>query len=255
MEHFFARDWLVVGRAEEAPETGSYVLVEVAGENIVIDRGRDGELLAFYNVCRHRGTAVAGEPCGRVVCFQCPYHAWIYDLGGDWYPTGPWKGGWMPLDDGYDTMSMDGSRNGRPLLTFTTPEDDRKILYHIFWPNLILSIHTDYVLTASTRNKPALALDLCEEFRAPIADSVVVGMFNNGEIAEADFTDVLGTTRMRDSGRKALIAAYERRVETRFRHPVFAYQVSWRRAMEVQARMVLGVLDGSQGKYVGIRTR
>jgi CRISP-associated protein Cas1 len=110
-------------------------------------------------------------------------------------------------------------------------------------------------LHSSSRNKPALALDLAEEFRAPVADSVVIGCFNNGELSGGDFTDVLGTTRMRDAGRKALITGYERRVETKFRHPVFGYQVSWRRAMEIQARMVLGVLDGSQERYVGIRVR
>ncbi len=82
MEHFFARDWLVVGRAEEAPETGSYFLAEVAGESAVSVPGRDGQLRAFYNVCRHRGTAVAEKPCGKLVRFQCPYHAWIYDLDG-----------------------------------------------------------------------------------------------------------------------------------------------------------------------------
>ena len=51
-------------------------------EPLLIARGRDGELRAFYNVCRHRGTAVVEEPCGQAVRFQCPYHAWIYDLEG-----------------------------------------------------------------------------------------------------------------------------------------------------------------------------
>lgn len=110
-------------------------------------------------------------------------------------------------------------------------------------------------LHSSNRNKPALALDLCEEFRAPVADSAVVGAFNNGELTLNDFTDVLGATRLRDRGRRALIAAYERRVQTKFRHPLFGYDVSWRRAMEVQARMVLGVIDGSQPRYRGIRIR
>lgn len=110
-------------------------------------------------------------------------------------------------------------------------------------------------LHSSNRNKPALALDLCEELRAPVADSVVIGAFNNGEVTARDFTAVLGTTRLRDEGRKSLIAAYERRVATKFRHPIFEYQVTWRRAMEVQARMVLGVLDGSQESYRGIKVR
>jgi CRISPR-associated protein Cas1 len=110
-------------------------------------------------------------------------------------------------------------------------------------------------LHSSERNKPALALDLCEEFRAPVADSVVIGTFNNGEIKAKDFTDVTGGTRMRETARKALIAAYERRVMTQFRHPTFGYQVTWRRAMEIQARLVLGVLDGTQPSYTGIAIR
>ncbi len=117
-----------------------------------------------------------------------------------------------------------------------------------------LDPHAGFLHSAS-RNKPALALDLCEEFRAPVADSVVLGAINNGEVGPDDFSTVLGATRMRDRGRRALIAAYERRVESEFRHPVFGYRTSWRRAMEIQARMVLGVIDGTQSRYVGIRIR
>jgi CRISPR-associated protein Cas1 len=110
-------------------------------------------------------------------------------------------------------------------------------------------------LHSSVRNKPALALDLCEEFRAPVADSTVIGAFNNGELKRSDFSEVLGVARLRDAGRRTLIAAYERRVLSEFRHAVFGYRVTWRRAMEIQARMILGVIDGTQPRYVGIRTR
>lgn len=110
-------------------------------------------------------------------------------------------------------------------------------------------------LHSSGRNKPALALDLCEEFRAPIADSVVIGAFNNGELKTSSFSSVTGATRLRDTGRSALIAAHERRISTTFRHPTFGYQVTWRRAMEIQARLVLGVLDGTQPRYKGISIR
>jgi CRISP-associated protein Cas1 len=110
-------------------------------------------------------------------------------------------------------------------------------------------------LHSSERNKPALVLDLCEEFRAPVADSVVVGTFNNGELKASSFSDVLGVVNLRETGRRALISAYERRVETTFRHPLFGYSLTWRRAMEVQARLVLGVIDGTQDNYVGIRIR
>lgn len=110
-------------------------------------------------------------------------------------------------------------------------------------------------LHSSERNKPALVLDLCEEFRAPVADSVVLGAFNNGELKESSFSDVLGVVNLRETGRRALISAYERRVQTEFRHPLFGYSLTWRRAMEVQARLVLGVIDGTQDSYAGIRVR
>jgi Rieske 2Fe-2S family protein len=76
------RDWVMVGREEDVPEPGTYQLVTLDGEDLIVVRGRDGALRAFHNVCRHRGTAVAEEPCGKLVRFQCPYHAWIYDLDG-----------------------------------------------------------------------------------------------------------------------------------------------------------------------------
>jgi CRISPR-associated protein Cas1 len=110
-------------------------------------------------------------------------------------------------------------------------------------------------LHSSNRNKPALALDLSEEFRAPVADSTVVGAFNNGELSSSDFANALGITTLRPSGRRSLIATYERRVTGTFRHPTFDYVVTWRRAMEIQARLVLGVLDGTQPRYRGIRVR
>ena len=63
-------------------EPGSFVLRDILGENVILVRGRDDVIRAFYNVCRHRGTAVEERECGKAVRFQCPYHAWIYDLDG-----------------------------------------------------------------------------------------------------------------------------------------------------------------------------
>lgn len=110
-------------------------------------------------------------------------------------------------------------------------------------------------LHSSGRNKPALALDLAEEFRAPLADSSVIRAFNNGELNESDFDDRLGAVSLTERGRKRLISAYEQRVASVFTHPTFEYKVTWRRAIEIQARLVLGVLDGTQDSYVGVRTR
>ncbi len=83
---WFRREWLFVGREEDAPETGSFFRCNIAGENAVVVRGNDGVLRAFYNVCRHRGATVVEEASGRMVRFQCPYHAWIYDLEGNLRP-------------------------------------------------------------------------------------------------------------------------------------------------------------------------
>ena len=79
---WFGREWVCVGRESDASEPGTYFLAELAGESVIVVRGRDGQLRGFYNVCRHRATAVVEEPAGKVVRFQCPYHAWIYDLDG-----------------------------------------------------------------------------------------------------------------------------------------------------------------------------
>jgi len=82
-ERFLRHDWVVVGREAEAPDDGTYFTAELDGEPLLVVRARDGRLRAFYNVCQHRGTAVVEEPCGKAVRFQCPYHAWIYDLEGN----------------------------------------------------------------------------------------------------------------------------------------------------------------------------
>jgi Rieske 2Fe-2S family protein len=79
---WFAGGWVSVGREEDALTTGQYFLAPVAGENIIIVRGNDGQLRGFYNVCRHRGATIVEEECGSLPRFQCPYHAWVYDLDG-----------------------------------------------------------------------------------------------------------------------------------------------------------------------------
>ena len=110
-------------------------------------------------------------------------------------------------------------------------------------------------LHSSSRNKPALALDLIEEFRAPVADSVVVSLVNRREIKQKDFSRSAGTVRLTPEGRKRVITAFEKRIQTVFTHPLFGYRVTWRRAIEVQARLILGVLDGSMDHYEGVKIR
>jgi glycine betaine catabolism A len=251
---WFGRDWLCVGREEDAARPGEYFLAGLAAESVVVVRGDDLQLRAFHNVCRHRGSRVLTEERGRVVRIQCPYHAWTYDLAGtlrrpphtdalvDFEPEhnglvpvrlttwlgfvfltlnpdalplddqlaglarviaqfpvadlrrgrridyevranwkviaenysecyhcpgvhpqlnkltpydqgqnvasdGPWAGGWMELVQDADTMSVDGHTHGRPPLPGLTAEDERRIYYFVVWPNLLVSLHPDYVMT------------------------------------------------------------------------------------------------------------
>ncbi len=253
-EAWFASSWVCVGREEDAAEPGEYFLATIAGEGVIVVRGRDDELRAFHNVCRHRGSLLVTEPSGRQVRFQCPYHAWTYELdgrlirakhtdalvdfsvedhgllaaglqtwqgfvfvslqpdggslaehladlpghvarfamsdlcrarridyevGANWkviaenysecyhcpgvHPQlnrltpydqgrnleseGPWAGGWMELANDADTMSTDGATHGRPPLPGLTADDERRIYYFVLWPNLLLSLHPDYVMT------------------------------------------------------------------------------------------------------------
>ncbi|CCK56863.1 CRISPR-associated endonuclease Cas4/Cas1 [Mycobacterium canetti] len=107
----------------------------------------------------------------------------------------------------------------------------------------------------SRYGRPALALDLAEEFRPLIADSVVVGVLNNGEIGPHDFIRRAGAVALTSQGRKTVLKAYERRLETKIRHPVFGYQISYRRVLDVQARLLAAVLVGELPEYVPMVTR
>ena len=78
----FGRSWQVAGRADQLEHTGDFVTMEIAGEPIVVVRGADGRLRAFYNVCRHHAAAVVTEPSGQVTNFRCPYHGWTYGIDG-----------------------------------------------------------------------------------------------------------------------------------------------------------------------------
>jgi glycine betaine catabolism A len=74
---------LVVAHSSEVAEPGDFVTSSVLGIPIVAVRGADGQLRAFLNVCRHRGTRLVSEPCGNgKKALVCPYHSWTYDLGG-----------------------------------------------------------------------------------------------------------------------------------------------------------------------------
>jgi len=253
-EAWFAGGWTCVGREEDALAAGAYFLAEVAGESLIVVRGDDGELRGFYNICRHRGATLVEEPCGELVRFQCPYHAWVYDLKGSLRPPrhtemlenfdraewglvpvrverwqgfvfvdlsgeappllevlgdlpgqfdryelgglrrarrieydvaanwkaivenyeecyhcpgvhpqlnritpynlgeylpgeGPWMGSWMEVIGDFETLSTDGGAHGRPAIVGTRPEDVKRVYYFVVWPNLLISLHPDYLMS------------------------------------------------------------------------------------------------------------
>ena len=78
----FSKTWQKVGRVDQVQESGQFVTANVAGEPIVVVRGNDGMLRAFFNVCRHHAAAVVTEPCGQASILRCPYHGWNYGLDG-----------------------------------------------------------------------------------------------------------------------------------------------------------------------------
>jgi Rieske 2Fe-2S family protein len=274
-ETWFAGEWICVGREEDLPGNGSYLCAEIAGEPLITVRGNDGELRAFYNVCRHRGSMLLTEPCGEIARFQCPYHAWIYDLDGrlhkprftdtlvdfdytehnlvpvrlatwqgfvfltlneqapslpetlgtlpeffarfdlaalrrahrieydiqanwkivienysecyhcpgvhpqlnkitpydlgEWLPSSPgWTGSWMQVAGDFETLSLDGLTHGRAPLPGMSADDLKRIYYFIVWPNLLMSLHPDYLmihrLAPFAPDRTAVS---CEWFFAP----------------------------------------------------------------------------------------
>lgn len=103
--------------------------------------------------------------------------------------------------------------------------------------------------------KPALALDFMEEFRPLIADSVVITAVNTGIVKSTDFVRSGVRCNLTDSGRIAFIRAYERRMDTLVTHPVFGYKISYRRVLDVQARLLARYVSHEITEYPEFTTR
>ena len=93
-------------------------------------------------------------------------------------------------------------------------------------------------LHETTRGQPAMVLDLMEEFRALVADSVVLTVLKQREIQRQDFTESLGAFRLTDSATKTFLGAFDRKLSSEFKHPIFDYRCTYRRAIELQARLL-----------------
>ncbi|MCK6685986.1 MAG: CRISPR-associated endonuclease Cas1 [Thermoanaerobaculia bacterium] len=103
--------------------------------------------------------------------------------------------------------------------------------------------------------RPAMALDLMEEFRPLIADSVVLTAINTSVVTGDDFVRGAGRVALTDGGRKAFLGAYERRMEQEIQHPVFGYRVNYRQVLDIQARLLARTLTGEIETYPAFLTR
>lgn len=86
--------------------------------------------------------------------------------------------------------------------------------------------------------QPSMVLDLMEEFRALIADNVVLAVLRNREIQPQEFTESLGAYLLKEKSKKTFLQAFERKMNDEFKHPVFEYRCTYRRAVELQARLL-----------------
>lgn len=103
--------------------------------------------------------------------------------------------------------------------------------------------------------RPALALDLMEPFRPLIVDSAVLQAVNTGMVSGRDFIRSGRAVSLTPSGRRAFFQAYELRMDSLVTHPLFEYRVSYRRMLEIQARVLGKYLEGSIGEYPVFVTR
>ena len=103
--------------------------------------------------------------------------------------------------------------------------------------------------------RPALALDLMEEFRPLIADSVAISLINRGELGPEDFMSSANGTFLTDKGRRPFWEAWFRRLDAEVSHPEFSYKMAYRRMLEVQARQLWRFVRGEALTYHGFTTR
>ena len=103
--------------------------------------------------------------------------------------------------------------------------------------------------------RPALALDMIEEFRPLVADSVCLSLINTGQLTAADFQKTQFGTNLTDAGRRKVITAYGNRMDATVMHPLLGYSASYRRVMETQARLLSRHLLGEIPSYPSFRTK
>jgi Rieske 2Fe-2S family protein len=156
LERIIMRNWVMVAHESEFADIGDFKTIQIAGESAIIVRGSDGEIKAFANVCRHRGSLVCLESSGNTRKFSCPYHGWMYDIDGNLTAARSMAEGFDKSGHGLNEVSLDVlgglvficfSDNPAPL------EDARKELAEPMamfgFDNLKLAAHKSYDIDAN----------------------------------------------------------------------------------------------------------
>ena len=82
LEQIWYKDWIFAGHSFEVPKAGNYLTLQIGSYPVVIVRDNSGDVRAFHNSCRHRGSRLCTESKGKIAKLVCPYHRWTYDLDG-----------------------------------------------------------------------------------------------------------------------------------------------------------------------------
>lgn len=150
------RNWILAGHVSELPEPGDFKVFEVAGESAIIVRGDDGELRAFANVCRHRGSLVCLEERGNTDRFSCPYHGWMYGLDGRLTAARDMPEGFDRSSHALKSVSFDVVHGlmfvcftDEPLSLEACKRDMAEPMAMFDFPNLKLAAHKSYDIPAN----------------------------------------------------------------------------------------------------------
>ncbi len=121
MDAIYGHSWLMAGFECELPKPGSYLAMTVGKWPVLITRNRDGEIKAFHNSCRHRGSQICKPGTGSVARLVCPYHRWTYDLDGALLAAGRMPDDFSKAEHGLKPLAIECIAGGMFICLAETP--------------------------------------------------------------------------------------------------------------------------------------
>ncbi|MGH6953628.1 MAG: aromatic ring-hydroxylating oxygenase subunit alpha [Alphaproteobacteria bacterium] len=184
-EAVWARSWLLVGHGEKVREPGDYLTAELADERVIVIRGRDGTLRAFYNVCQHRAHQLL-EGSGHASVITCPYHGWSYQSDGrlrsarecekvDGFEPGAFslKPVRVELFCGFMFVNLDAAA---PSLASLAPELEAEVRQYV--KNLDRLTHAHRLTFEVTANWKTIIDNYLECYHCPVSHKGLSGMLD-----------------------------------------------------------------------------